>query len=271
MQMTENGKESMNTPSKALSESVLRRLTNDAVTTFLGEAARYEAAARPGLQLVLSNEPIADLNMLIVGAGADRDHFQDMAKSCLDRQLPFLVIIFPETGEALDQVAADLGLVYAVDFPIMVREDAPLEPSGNSDVDIVCASNAEDADASADVLVSAYRMPKESVLRALPASVFESTATDVYVARSHGEAVGSVTLTYHGDTCGIWAMGTDASRQRGGIGLRLLSTAMAEARNRGIQRFFLGATPAGYRLYEKLGFKTVCATRVWVSGETNQA
>ena len=78
-------------------------------------------------------------------------------------------------------------------------------------------------------------------------------------------------LTYHGDTCGIWAMGTDASRQRGGIGLRRLTTAMAQARDNGIRRFFLGATPAGCRLYEKRGFETVCTARVWVSGETHQA
>ena len=41
----------MNNELKTLSEAVLRRLTNDALTTFLGEAAGYEAAARPGLQL----------------------------------------------------------------------------------------------------------------------------------------------------------------------------------------------------------------------------
>jgi GNAT superfamily N-acetyltransferase len=249
----------------------LRRLTNDAVTTFLGEAARYEAAARPGLQLALSNEAVADMNMLVVGAGADHDHFRDMLNSCLDRQLPFLAIIFPEADKALDDIAADLGLTYAVDFPIMVRDDVPLEPAGNPDVEVVCASGAEDADANADVLVSAYSMPKDSVRRALPASLFDSAGVDVYVARTNGEPVGSVTLTYHGDTCGIWAMGTDASRQRGGIGLRLLSTAMAQARDNGIRRFFLGATPAGYRLYEKLGFETVCKARVWVSGETHQA
>ena len=260
----------MNNASKPLSESVLRRLTNTAVSMFLGQAARYEAAARPGLQLALCNEAVADMNMLIVGAGADSDHLQGMLKSCLDRQLPFLAIIFPEADQAHDEILSDMGLVYAVDFPFMVRDDMPLEPSGNPDVDVVCASGAADADASADVMVSAYSMPKDSVLRALPASLFEATGVDVFVARSHGDTVGTVTLTYHGDTCGIWAMGTDASRQRGGIGLRLLSTAMAQARQNGARRFFLGATPAGYRLYEKLGFQTVCTARVWISGESHQ-
>jgi GNAT superfamily N-acetyltransferase len=262
---------SVNVALKTLSEAVLRRLTNDALTTFLGEAAGYEAAARPGLQLVLSNEPVADMNMLVVGAGADHNHFRSMVRLCLDRKLPFLVMIYPEAGGAFDDIANDLGLVYAVDFPIMVRDDMQLESSGNPNVKVTRATGVEDADASANIMVSAYSMPKESVLRALPSSFFESTGADVYVARIDGEVVGTVTMTYHGETCGIWAMGTDAARQRGGIGLRLLSTAMVQARESGVRRFFLGATPAGYRLYEKLGFKTVCSARVWVSGETHQA
>lgn len=256
---------------KPLSEAVLRRLTNDAVSMFLSESEHYEAAARPGLQLALTNEPVADMNMLVAGAGADQGHFRQMVSSCLDRGLPFLVLIYPDAGKAIDDIAADLGLVYAVDFPIMVRDDLPLEPSGNADVAVVRAQSAEDADACADVMVSAYSMPRDSVVRVFPASLFAGPGVDVYVARLNGEAVGSVTLTYHGDTCGIWAMGTDAARQRGGIGLRLLSTAMAQARDSGVRRFFLGATPAGFRLYENLGFKTICSAGVWVSGETHQA
>ena len=256
---------------KTLSEPVLRRLTSDAITTFLGEAAAYEAAARPGLQLALSNEPIADMNMLVVGAGADHKHFASMVNGCLDRQLPFLVLIFPEAGRAIDEIAAKLGLVYAVDFPMMVRDDLPLEPAGNPDVNVSRACDGTDCDGSADVMASAYSMAKSSVLRALPPSLFESPGVDVFVARLDGETVGSVTLTYHGETCGIWAMGTKSNLQRGGIGLRLLSTAMCEARQQGARRFFLGATPAGFRLYEGLGFRTVCSARVWVSGETHQA
>lgn len=43
------GKQAVNAPPKAppkaLTESVLRRLTNEAVTAFLGQSANYEAAA----------------------------------------------------------------------------------------------------------------------------------------------------------------------------------------------------------------------------------
>ncbi|HEY7803653.1 MAG TPA: GNAT family N-acetyltransferase [Orrella sp.] len=257
---------------KPLNESVLRSLNNDAFATLLSQAASYEMLARPGLQLTLSNEPVADLNMLVVGAGAEHQHFRYMVNLCLERGLPFLVMIYPEAGAAFDQLASGMGLVFATEFPIMVRDDLHLEPSGNHEVQVVRAVGDEDARANAEVSFSAFHIPVDSVLRSVPASFFDTTGADVYVARLNGDAVGSVALTYHGDTCGVWAMGTDATRQRGGIGRRLLSTAMAQARDTvGIRRFFLGATQAGFRLYESLGFKTVCAARVWVSGTTNQA
>ena len=105
----------------------------------------------------------------------------------------------------------------------------------------------------------------------LPASLVEAPNLDVFLASIEDDVVGTVTVIYQGDTAGIWSMATDASAQRSGIGRRLLSTAMAEARTQGARRFFLGATPAGYRLYESLGFRTRVVTKVWASGETHQA
>ena len=97
-----------------------------------GEAAGYEAAARPGMQLVLSNEAVADMNMLVVGAGADHGHFRSILNSCLNRQLPFLAILFPSADKAFDDIAADLGLAYAVDLGItVVSVDSTLDISQN--------------------------------------------------------------------------------------------------------------------------------------------
>lgn len=256
---------------KPLTESVIRRLTNSALCSFLGEADDFESAARPGIQLALSNEPIADMNMLVLGKGVKSEDFRQMAGACLEKQLPFLAMIFPEAGENMDKIAAELGLVYAVNFPLMVRDDIPLDVSGNPEVKVSSAASAGDIEGSAEVLVSAYNMMKDSVLRCLPPSLLESPNIDIYIAQIQDDILGSVTLTYHGDTCGIWAMGTNSARQHSGIGERLLSSAMAHARSKGTRRFFLGATPAGKRLYEKLDFTTVCEARVWVSGETHQA
>jgi hypothetical protein len=45
---------------------------------------------------------------------------------------------------------------------------------------------------------------------------------------------------------------------------------MREVATRGVRRFYLGATPAGKPLYERLGFTTQLTTQVWASGASGQ-
>jgi ribosomal protein S18 acetylase RimI-like enzyme len=256
---------------KLLTESVLRRLTAESFVTYLGHAETFESGMHPGVSSALTGEPVADLNYVVAGRGANHSgHFGAACTACISRDLPFLAIIFPEAGDAVERTAADLGLVYAVDFPFMVRDDAPIEPDGNDSVEVRRAVGTEGADANTRVLSSAFSLPEDSARRALPASVLDAPNLDVFLAFAGDDVVGTVTVIHQGDTSGIWSMATDSTRQRSGIGRQLLSTAMTETRMQGARRFFLGATPAGYRLYESLGFTTRVVARVWASGETHQ-
>ena len=256
---------------KPLTESVLKRLTTEALTSFLGQAENFEAVLYPGCDLTLCNEPVADLNYLVAGSGAsDSESFGEACRMCLDRQQPFLAIIFPEAGDGVKEVAAAAGLVHVVDFPMMVLDDVALEPAGNEVVEVRLAASADDMRESGRVVSAAFHMPEESVHRVLPPAVIDSPGLDVFLASIDGRVVGSVALTHQGDTTGVWAMASDPEQQGQGIGRRLLSTAIAETRSRGVKRFYLGATPAGLPLYESLGFKTQVVTQVWAFGESGQ-
>jgi ribosomal protein S18 acetylase RimI-like enzyme len=81
----------------------------------------------------------------------------------------------------------------------------------------------------------------------------------------------TVTATWHGSVVGIWAMGTAPEAQGSGVGKALLSRVMHDARARGAEAFFLGATPSGFPLYERLGYATVADCPIWVRGVTHQA
>lgn len=258
---------------KPLTESVLRRLSSQGLAGFLGQSESFEAVFRPGCDLILSNEPVADLNGLVVGPGAvENGSFADACEACVAGGLPFLAILFPEAGEDAQRVAAGVGLVFAVDFPFMVREDQPVEPSGDETIEVWRATGTEnDVEGNVQVLAAAFKMPVEATRRCFPTSFMESPGLDVYLAASEGKVVGAVTFTHHGDTTGVWGMGIDTAFQGRGVGRRLLSAAMAQARSRGARRFFLGATPAGFPLYERLCFETRVVTSVWVFGETSQA
>jgi GNAT superfamily N-acetyltransferase len=257
---------------KPLTEPVLRRLTREALVSFLGQAEKFEARFHPDCEMLLSNEPIADLNYVAAGRGAGESRrFAELLRICRSRELPFLAILFPEAGERALQIAAEHGLVHAVDFPFMVRDDQPIEPSGGSDVEIQRVAGSAPLVDCVRVLGTAFGMAEDATLRVLRPAVIASPALEIYLATLGGRPAGSVTVTHHGDTSGIWAMGTDHELQGRGIGRRLLSTVLAESRVRGVRRFFLGATPAGFPLYEKLGFQTRLVTQVWAFGETGQA
>jgi GNAT superfamily N-acetyltransferase len=252
-----------------LTNSRLERLSLEALVAFYDQAAGFEAHLTPGCSLVLSGEPVADLNYLLAGRKATVEGFVAGARKCLERELPFLSILFPDVAEMLAGPAAELGLQHAVEFPFMVATAAPPDVD-LGDLTVRRAVGEEGARASAQALHGAFKMPVESMLRAMPADALDGPALEVWIAELDATCVGAVTLTFQGDTAGVWAMGVDPQVQRKGVGRRLLTTAMREAATRGVRRFYLGATPAGKPLYERLGFATQLVTQVWASGESGQ-
>ncbi len=252
-----------------LTPSQLERLALEAFLACYDRAASFEAHYYPGCAVVLSGEPVADLNYVLAGQGATREGFREAANRCLSRELPFLSVLYPEVADELSKPAADLGLVHAVEFPFMVAVSLP-PPVDLGEVTVKRAAGEEGARASANALHRAFHMPVEPLLRTFPASFTDSPAVAVWLAELEGDCVGSVTLTFQGDTAGVWAMGVDPQIQRKGIGHRLLATAMHESSKLGIRRFYLAATPAGQPLYRKLGYETQVVTQVWASGASGQ-
>jgi predicted N-acetyltransferase YhbS len=105
----------------------------------------------------------------------------------------------------------------------------------------------------------------------MPLRLMQSPSLDIYLAERDGKIHSTVTVTRHGEVIGVWAMGTHVEAQGQKIGKALLSRVMFGARQAGAAAFFLGATPAGFPLYQRLGYETLYTAKVWVRGETHQA
>jgi ribosomal protein S18 acetylase RimI-like enzyme len=257
--------------------SILWRLAADALQVFYSRSAHRHGESMPGVTLVTSGEPVADLNYLMVGG--DDPQAQDGLRACVEwcdaRDLPFLVMVTPEAAEGLAALRDQLGLAWVADWPVMacpaVQHGTPIAAHPAEGVTVRHVVNAADHDGLVDVLAGAYDMPAESVARAMPLDLFDSPSIEGWIGILDGDCLSSVTATWHGDVVGIWAMGTLPAAQRRGVGRALLSTVMSDCHARGARQFFLGATPAGYKLYEGLGYRTVFEARIWVRGETNQA
>lgn len=253
--------------------ATLMQLTAQAMATFLGHAPRFEAECRAGLWKTICGEPVADLNYLI--AMRDTPETIEALKAVvadLDRRsLPFCCMIAPGTERDLAPACEASGLVYAVDWPLMVCPADRLEVPAREDVAIAAVRSDRDASDMATVLAGAFNMPEDVVRRTLPLSMTQVPGIDVFLARVEERAACTVTVTRHGHVAGIWAMGTLPEVQGQGVGKVLLSRVMNDCRAAGIETFFLGATPAGLPLYEKLGYREIAKAQVWVRGETSQA
>lgn len=255
-----------------LSTETLVRLTAQALSTFLGGSPGFEARTSGAVWLVLSGEPVTDLNYLLALDGSARGAatFGAFVEACGARDLPFVAMIAPEAVEGLSEARRLHGLEHVVDWPLMVCPASAVRAHAPSDLQISRAAAREDLRDSAGVLARAFGMPEDSVARTVTQHTASLPGFRVTLARRGGTALSTVTVTRHGSVAGIWAMGTAPEAQGKGIGKALLSTVMAEEKDRGAEVFFLGATPAGKPLYDRLGYRTVAELQAWVRGVTTQ-
>lgn len=87
-----------------------------------------------------------------------------------------------------------------------------------------------------------------------------------YVAYWDGEPVSTAAIVVGGGAIGIYNVATLPGSQHRGFGEVVMRHALAEARREhGIDRLVLQSTPAGLRLYERMGFRTVTRVAVYSS------
>jgi|SRR5271157_1774354 len=160
------------------------------------------------------------------------------------------------------QVFERLGLRHSVDLPGMVAEHVapPVRERAAIEVRRVCPGPTRDAFCAIG-----------SVCFHVPLAWFHEVFDDnsvwdnfaAYVGYVDGEPVSTTAIVMGGSAVGVYNVATLPSHQRRGYGEAVVRHALEEARGRtGVERAILQSTPAGLRMYERMGFRTV--TRVTV-------
>jgi ribosomal protein S18 acetylase RimI-like enzyme len=87
-----------------------------------------------------------------------------------------------------------------------------------------------------------------------------------YVAYFDGEPVSTASVVNGGGAIGVYNVATLPGFQRSGFGEAVMRHALAEAlREYGRRPIVLQSTPAGLRLYERMGFRTITKVAVYSS------
>jgi GNAT superfamily N-acetyltransferase len=86
----------------------------------------------------------------------------------------------------------------------------------------------------------------------------DDTAWRHYLGKLAGTPVATTSLFMTPDVAGIYFVMTVPDMRRQGIGARITLAALREAREMGYHVAVLGASEAGYPVYQRLGFRDFC-------------
>lgn len=180
-----------------------------------------------------------------------------------ERGRPLSAIMSPRAAVTLAPVATRLGLAAVGTSPLMVlRPDVPVRPGRPTR--IARALGPELVGVAGDLIAAAYDTPRNLVASYFDVGMTETSGVETYIAWGDEGPMCTISVTPTGDTGGISLMATPPEHQRKGIGRALLSHVIEDYRRRGMQRFHLGSSDAGRRLYDSLGFELVADLSVWI-------
>ncbi|MBO9577640.1 MAG: GNAT family N-acetyltransferase [Microbacteriaceae bacterium] len=246
--------------------ATVRRRMGEAFADFRGPGV--VARSEPGWWLILSSLAAADANMALVHE-ADPAALDEVVGLIGAQDVPALLMLAGDAvpfGDGLGEGWADVG-----GMPIMARElgsareDAAPDPR-------VRPLGADETALATRLIADAYGIEDE-VARFFAANIADpDVAMRGWVLEVDGAPVSFVAshLALAGDAMSVWCMSTPPQHARRGHGRALLAAVEAHAAAAGARTGLLGATEAGYPLYERMGWRTFEEWRIRLSGASEQ-
>ena len=253
-----------------LAAANLWRFIGDAVAGIVRAAPAHHIRRLPGAVMALSGEAVADLNYVAIGAGPDpAARLREFGAIIHGQRLPVLVLVSAAVAEELAPVLQELGFTHAGSMPLMTH-DGQVVTLAERGITVRQVTTGADLGVANGIMARAFSLPEDALQRTFDRALLDAPGVAVFLASREDTPVSAVVTSRHGTTVGIWCMATAPEYTRQGAGSTLLVQVMAQHRASGARLFYLGATEAGYPLYERAGFRAVETISVWVVGQSTQ-
>ena len=244
---------------------MLKQTCSDIIQLFRhGDRADCRPLAHGGI--ALSGQQAADLNMVFLTSEADRSEFEEGLEAVRAKGVDALLIV-EEGADEIRGWASGEGLTEVGQMPLMERRAAPTQTPSEFRVRMADPSEMDQGNRFA---AAAFSLNEQACNQALPAEALTVDGNELWIAEQDGHPVGCGIFVRTGDHVGVYTMSTPPEHQRKGVGGAVLAAAMAHHQDKGAERFTLGATEKGYKLYERVGFEVVTRPHVFVIGASTQ-
>jgi GNAT superfamily N-acetyltransferase len=204
-----------------------------------------------------------------------RDQARALLAPMFERGVTPIWLVHPTTDPAITDALAGLGLECAEELYGMAADvdDVPPPDEVPEGVEVI-ELTLDDSHTWLELVSWRYGLGEESsdyLIEAYRSSLDEWTR--VWVAMVDGRAVSKVGmhidhLVNPGGVAGIYGVATTEDGRGRGLARLLCSTALAAARDAGIERTVLHSTPMARSMYHRMGYDDVVTFEVWAAPDS---
>jgi ribosomal protein S18 acetylase RimI-like enzyme len=157
-------------------------------------------------------------------------------------------------------------MAHVEDIPLMVIED-----SGQIDSALVASGLVirellpDEAQLHARVAAAGFEVAPEMFLQLMSPAVLAIPGVRCYVGEADGQPVTTGLGIKLGSNVAIFNIATPPEHRRRGYGAAVTARAVADGLAAGAQWSWLQSSTEGYKVYERLGFRTMEAWPCWIA------
>lgn len=152
------------------------------------------------------------------------------------------------------------------DIPLMVLDDRSALGHVGAGSLVVKVLHPGQAEVHAEVAAAAFQAPVEHFRQLITPSVIGRPGVCCYIGELDGHSVATAVSVRLGEHVGIFNVATLPANQRRGYGAAITARAVRDGLGDGAQWAWLQSSPAGHRVYERLGFTTLESWEFWIAG-----
>jgi ribosomal protein S18 acetylase RimI-like enzyme len=168
-------------------------------------------------------------------------------------------------SSGLRDLARARGMRREVDIPLMALVDSDFLAQADQPRLVITALEPERASLHAELAAAGFGAPVDDFKRLMTPAVLGACGVSTYVGEVDGEPVVTGVGVHLGDHIGIFNIATLPAHQRRGYAAAITARVVRDGLRHGAQWAWLQSSTAGYRVYERLGFKTLERWDCWIT------
>lgn len=223
-----------------------------------------------GALAVVTRVPLATLNGVLVDeTDANPEIVAALLGEVAATGLPYCLQVRPGCDPLMAELALSRGMIGTADIPLMALEDpSALDVAESGDL-VIRTVPAEHADLHVSVAAAGFEAPERLFSQLMTPGVVGARGASCYLGEAGGAPVTTGFAVTLRDFVGIFNVATPPRYRRRGYGAAITARAVCDAFSSGARWAWLQSSPAGYRVYEKLGFRTVEPWQCWTMTGSN--